>query len=103
MLANSTQPLPHPDLTVSGNRLPHGAAFRGRGRICPAIVDLAVANSNNANLAAAMQFRKERLKWRITGGSHQSGTSDRNRRQSYHHPEPVEQPAKFCPSIYRKR
>jgi hypothetical protein len=50
-----------------------------------------------------MQFRKERLKWRITGGSHQSGASDRNRRQSYHHPEPVEQPAKFCPSIYRKR
>jgi hypothetical protein len=48
------------------------------------LVDLAVANSNNTNLAAAKQFRKEGLKWRITGGPHLNGASDRNRRQSCH-------------------
>jgi hypothetical protein len=48
--------------------------IRGAGlEAVPAIVDLAVANSNDTNLAPATQFRKEGLKWRITGGSHLSG------------------------------
>ena len=42
------------------------------------LVDLAVANSNNTTSLQQRSSGKEGLKWRITGGSHLSGASDRN-------------------------